>query len=373
MKDVAEIRRVLQKLPHALKDDIPPNPPRFRGVARQVTRADLCEIDEGDGHDAPNPRIDVRDLDSLLRDLDESVGQQGIEALAWYHPFHVSANKWGIYIPVTSVHYGAERWFNRRIRRSRRASMALEVLLAHEVMHHACEYAVSQFELLLRAPCWAPARERLKQARLGWFNDEEALANAHSIRKLGVTEPPAIVESLHRALLRSPPGYRDFPAALSDDGFQDHLSEVLRHNVGIPAVDLQTGFFEHAFDPLVVFPDIDDALASCPLFIIDDSRQFDLPPLALRLVPCIPHIVETDRFQKMLRKLNPSVREDWLRMREVLADSVPRYPKFKKLKGGLKELYGIRLNNGFRVHVRPAENGVWEAVEIGPHTAMGHG
>src|SRR5689334_23286529 len=104
MKDVAEIRRALQKLPHALKDDARPNPPRFRGVVTKVTRADVCEVE---GSDRGDPRIDVRDVDSLLGELDESVSQRGIEALAWYHPFHVSAHEWGIYIPITSVHYGA--------------------------------------------------------------------------------------------------------------------------------------------------------------------------------------------------------------------------------------------------------------------------
>jgi hypothetical protein len=78
---------------------------------------------------------------------------------------------------------------------------------------------------------------------------------------------------------------------------------VLRHNVGIPAVDLETGFLDPAFDALVMFPELSDAEASCPLYLIDDSQLFALPPLSPRLVSRIPHIVETNRFQKMFRKL----------------------------------------------------------------------
>ncbi len=75
----------------------------------------------------------------------------------------------------------------------------------------------------------------------------------------------------------------------------------------------------------------------------------------------------------MLRKLDPRRQEEWLRMKAALANSVPQHPKFKKLKGSLKGFWGIYLSDGFRVHMRPAENGAWEAVEIGSHTAMGHG
>jgi hypothetical protein len=56
-----------------------------------------------------------------------------------------------------------------------------------------------------------------------------------------------------------------------------------------------------------------------------------------------------------------------------LAESVPRHPKFKKLKGAFQGLWGVYLNDGFRAHLRPAANGIWEAVEIGAHGAMGHG
>ncbi len=60
-------------------------------------------------------------------------------------------------------------------------------------------------------------------------------------------------------------------------------------------------------------------------------------------------------------------------MKTALANTLPPYPKFKKLKGQLKGFWGLYLSDGFRVHIRPAANGTWEAVEIGSHTAMGHG
>ena len=118
---------------------------------------------------------------------------------------------------------------------------------------------MSQFEIFLKVPCWAVSRDRIKEGGLAWFNDEEAVANANSIRQLRALEPRTQLNRLYQSFLSSPLGYRDFSAALSDEGFRDHLMEVLRHNIGIPAVDLQTGFLDSAFDALAVFPDLDDA------------------------------------------------------------------------------------------------------------------
>lgn len=369
MKDVAEIRNSLSGIRHSIEYDISPQRPRFSGSIIPAS-ADLWEFDD---RTLSDPVVDARDGEDLFRDLDASVGGRGIDALAWYHPFHLSADKWGIYVPITSVHYCAARWFNPRIRLARRASLALNVMINHEVIHHACEYMVAQFELLIRACCWAPARDRLRKARLEWLNDEEALANANSIRQAMASEPRTIVNRIDQALRQSPPGYRDFSQALSDEGFQDHILEVLRHNAGIQAVDLQTGFLDRAFDALVFFPDLDEARASCPVYLIDNSRQFNFPPLSPRLITSIPRIVETNRFLSMLRKLELRRQQEWQQMKRMLANAVPPYPKFKKLKGQLNGFWGLYLSDGFRVHIRPAANGIWEAVEIGSHTAMGHG
>ena len=218
VKDITEIRSSLARIPNSIQFDIPPDRPRFVGTVLKSERADLWEFDQTDDRSLSAPIVDVRDTDDLFRELDASVRARGIEALAWYHPFHLSADKWGIYIPITSVHYCATHWFNPRLKPSRRASLALNVLINHEVIHHACEYMVAQFELLIRACCWAPARDRLKKARLEWFNDEEALANANSIRQLRASEARTITDRVDLALRQSPQGYRDFPLALSDEG-----------------------------------------------------------------------------------------------------------------------------------------------------------
>src|SRR5262249_32142830 len=116
-----------------------------------------------------------------------------------------------------------------------------------------------------------------------------------------------------------------------------------------------------------------DALGRCPIYLLEDASQFDLPALSPRIINCIPRIEESAKFQRMLRKLDHRRREEWARAKAALAIQVPGHPKFEKLQGSLAGLFSIRLGNGFRAHLRPADNGVWEAVEVGSHTAMRHG
>ena len=373
MIEISEIRENLREIPNALERDQLPAAPRYRGDPNKILKVDIEGFSDDNDVGSLRDLTDTREVEELFRELDDAVGAGGVEALAWYHPFHISSSQWGIYIPLTSLHYIADRWLDRRMGLARRASLALEILLSHEVVHHACEYAVAQFEIFLRAPCWAPARERLRGAKLNWFDDEEALANANSVRQISLTQSQQTVDRLHHSLLNSPRGYRDFPSALSDAGFQDHTAEVLRHNVGIPAVDLQTGFLSSAFDPLAFFPDLEEAGATCPIYLIDDSKHFKLPPLTPQLITCISNIVETRRFEKMFRKLDARRQEEWRSMKDQLARAVPRHPYFKKLSGNLRGYWGIYLRDGFRAHIRPAGNSIWEADEIGPHSAMGHG
>lgn len=245
LKDIATIRARLRDIRYAI-DDVPPNRPRFGGSVLRSASGEIIEFDisSDDGgedalaadREADHTSADLRDRESLFRELDSAWSTRGIDALAWYHPFHLSGDRWGIYVPLTTIHYGAERWFgSRRLSLPRRAALAFQFVLGHEVIHHACEYAVSQYELVLRASCWAAARDRIQNAQLEWFDTEEALANAHGFRKVLGTRPRVNVDWLRESLRQSPTGYRDYELALSDEGFQDHLLEVLRHNIGIPS------------------------------------------------------------------------------------------------------------------------------------------
>jgi hypothetical protein len=346
------------------------------GVVIGPGPSDGYQLEQGDTAtigDAESPgRLD--DPDPLFDQLDQAVVEDGLEALAWFHPFHQSRTEWGIYVPITSIHYCAKRWFDSRMRYEHRANLALEMLLSHEVIHFACEYAVAQYEILLSAACWEPARDRLQRANLKWFDDEEAVANANCIRTLRAQESSRTCDRLHHELLlRSPRGYRDFPQALSDEDFADYLVEVLRHNVGLPAADLGTGFLDAAFDHLALYPDLVAARGLCPLFFVDDSGGLNLPPLSPRIITCIPDLRETLRFRRKLQKLARGRQEEWALVKTQLTSSVPRHRKFKKLQGKMKGLYGLYLSDGYRVHLRPGRQGAWEALDIGTHNEMGHG
>src|SRR5258708_8817880 len=129
MKDIGQVRMGLGKI-GAIPSSKPPQTPRYPGRLVYAERADLGRFEEPAGVLSEEDRAptDTRDLETLFRELDTAVVENGFDALAWYHPFHLSGDEWGIYVPVTSLHYCAERWFSARIRQSRRLPLGFDAL-----------------------------------------------------------------------------------------------------------------------------------------------------------------------------------------------------------------------------------------------------
>jgi len=372
MRNISDVVSSLRRI-KALGPPTPARRPKFPGNIISSERTSVVTLERPKTISREGPLVDIVDHRRLFNELDEASEREGVDALAWYHPFHLSSDDWGIYIPMTSVHYVADRWFARSTNAKKKFHWALEALLLHELTHFACEYTVAQYEILLGAACWVPAQERLQVAHLDWFNDEEALANASIIRQFRSFANSSVITRICEALLRSPTGYRDFPSALPDDGYLDHQMEVLRHNVGIQAIDLDSGLIDAAFEATSFFPDLGTASEHCRVYIVEDAGRFDLPPLAPAFIQRIETINETSRFRKQFKKLSSDLKEDWMDRSRQLAVGLPRYPAFKKLRGEFDGLWGLYLRDGYRAHLRPASDGAWEAVAIGPHKEMGHG
>ncbi len=56
-----------------------------------------------------------------------------------------------------------------------------------------------------------------------------------------------------------------------------------------------------------------------------------------------------------------------------MATGIPRSARLEKMKGDKADLFSIRLNDNFRVHLQMVQADNWEAVAVGSHKAMGHG
>ena len=118
-----------------------------------------------------------------------------------------------------------------------------------------------------------------------------------------------------------------------------------------------------------------NVLIECPVYAIDDLDDVGVAPGSVRLIQRISEIVETEDFEKQLRRVDDAIRRDWSRLKKRIKDHLPSPPRFEKLKNWEPATWSLRLRGGHRVHLRPPNAGTaaWRAVAIGDHREMGHG
>jgi hypothetical protein len=147
------------------------------------------------------------------------------------------------------------------------------------------------------------------------------------------------------------------PAALGLR-FNEHLDEAgrparsyfalwaieRRLDLGNPAMNLSR---------LVPFGD-DTVLAECPVYTIHDLDTVGVAPDSIRLIQCISQIVETENFERQLRRQEPAVRRDWSRRKEQIKIGLPSPPRFEKLKDCEPPTWSLRLRDGHPAETSPA-------------------
>jgi len=318
--------------------------------------------------------INIQEIEAIFRRLDVEVKSKGIEALAWYTSFHNSDEEWGIYIPMTSVHYIADRLFgNDRSDKNKKYNLAFNILLQHERFHFLADYAQTQIELLLGEPC---RYLLVKQFRTGQYLEiEEALANASMLLALQKISTKKQFERIKKFVGSQPSGYKDAVPYFDDsDLFEHGLSEVVKSYVGIFALDKNVSLPINSIDWTSHFPSSEKInWNDCPLNIIHDDSLVSLSPLAPKFLPCIPDIRETKKFKKKFSKLARQYQNSWLETKSELANRPPNPKQFEALMGKLRGIYSVRVGSGHRAHLKPINKyEYWEAFEIGTHTEMQH-
>ncbi len=182
MKPVQEIRRALRAIDGAVVDR-----PDFEWRGRGQSKVLWEPINGGNSRDAavftdhetaPPPDEDVSVIVELPAEIDSkltrpllgdddaakikaSVLVLGVDALAWYIPFHQKSCQWGCYLSVSGIFALADVLLPLLIEPSRRIALGIHALLRHEVTHFAIEYMASQWELSVGAPCYWQARWNL--------------------------------------------------------------------------------------------------------------------------------------------------------------------------------------------------------------------
>jgi hypothetical protein len=151
-------------------------------------------------------------MEEIDSELWSEIQQLGTDALAFYKPFHFY-DDWGIYIRLRGVFYLANL-----LRVASKKSLdaifkiSTKILHSHESFHFLTEWASTFLELKFLKPFYKNyAKLSLIQIR----KLEEALANAHSYRKLAFSERNKIVQFFSL----QPTGYRDFRNYVNNDAF----------------------------------------------------------------------------------------------------------------------------------------------------------
>ena len=156
--------------------------------------------------------------------IDKRVREYGMEALAWYRPFHYLPKElWGIYITLDGLKYLVQK-----LRHSIRLSVAtaiwyaVEILWQHELFHFIVEVFSTRVEFITREPKYLPYLRQFYEAT--WPNClEEALANRHVLRRRNLNKAKRF---LYAFFDQQPGWYREYRRFLTPDKFREGRIEL---------------------------------------------------------------------------------------------------------------------------------------------------
>jgi hypothetical protein len=362
-------------------------PRRFRSTA--TTESEQVSSDptfDADRWELNDPDLWEEEKENARRSVEgQDASGAGIEALAWYVSFHDDQQRWGIYIPLSSLALMDELYLNQLpMDRDRRLHLAWSVLLLHEQMHFTVDIACAWFELMLRAPIRREFMARFKveppfkqfEKSETYLEIEETIANAHMLRQLRNTQSRQIMRTVESFVEKQPSGYREGLEATGDAAFAAAEAETLRCYFSIWAIEHRLDLGNRELDISRLLPREDDSVhGECPVYAIQDLENVGVKQGSIRLIQCISEVVETENFASQLQRQDPSVQRDWDRRKEQIKSRLPSPPRFEKLRNWKPPTWSLRLRDGHRVHLQPPDSktAAWRAVAIGSHKEMGHG
>ena len=416
MQTISEIRRHLASVPGAMEygegvlDKLVGEAPGI-SIAQMVWGNKERHFDDGEEQPIPARYLDEpeKDSDEILQkpielsdqlifetppdiELDKArsilggekgigvhnkVRQRGIEALAYYIPFHQTFVQWGIYLPESSIHHLAFEVFGGlKTTAEVKLRLAFQALHAHELFHFAAEYMAAQIEFFANEALFLRKIRDDKSRPLRYDALEERSANAHMLRVLRYGSKGRRVNGAYKAMCAfvetMPEGYRDGRSFVSAQRF----AETSRKLAEEYHTRLQSRYFAHGADLLKLFPfepGID--WRYCPIHTVPDSNESGLPPLGIRFIQRVDPVFEVPGFLKSLQRLPQNISNAWSTTKNKLATSA-QLPglDFKKWPPLGSDWYSVRVTASVRAHLRFDKSGhLWHAEKIGGHKELGHG
>jgi plasmid maintenance system killer protein len=384
-KEIGLLRSELKKIPGALKKA---TDSKFGPIVTSLTEHNISF--NRSGKPRPEEKFEDKPRQNSINQVDIEVSQSGVEALAWYSSFHRETQskhpaEWGIFIKESSLYYLSDRLFEDVIGESQNLTNSFKLLLAHELFHYWTDLEIARLELITTRPLWRFdrwARDENHRIRSmfgpstpRYWDLEEQLANSSMIRQIQEHEIPVSEDALRNFVKNQPQGYRDGFESIEDFTFQTSCRELIRLKLGAMSWIRNSSLFSQsfaAFSPM--WFDGYTGYPGPPIFLVRDAHKVFRRAIELSegLIQKIEIAEESRRFQKQLGRLHPDHQKQWVKKKSELAHRVPGHPEFEKL-AGISDVYSIRINRGYRAHLRfSRQDGVWIAEEIGSHSMMGH-
>ncbi|MEM4436383.1 MAG: hypothetical protein QXO22_05460 [Thermosphaera sp.] len=216
---------------------IPPDiSPRDRLVGERYWTPSEESYTEDEDHSSQyreEPNVDRKIIEKLYEmgrehesEIMGKIEGRGVEALAWYSPFHYYRN-WGIYVHVPRLSALALLMHKTTsISFADSLHYCCYAVLQHEYFHFLTEYVATMVETIVGREIYLRYRENTRYP-YGYNPPEEAAANALEITTLKTreewTKPPAseVIGFMERVCRMSPIGYRDYPMFLDKNGLLD--------------------------------------------------------------------------------------------------------------------------------------------------------
>lgn len=300
--------------------------------------------------------------------VEGGIRRQGFEALAFYksrrfinqRPF---PGRWGIFYLKHGLMYlaGEINSTYPGYRDPRR--LAHQFLRAHEFFHYRCDLQTLMFEAVLKRSLYVPLRKALRGRRSLFV--EEALANKAAY-EWAKASSVGLKEFVHDFMSLQPGAYARFHERRIDLN-----GEWLANTLDL----LPPGSLPRLDVAQWVDASPKDLLRSslCPEYVVYPTKLSDWLDPAL-ILPPVASITESAEVQKRLSGPYRNLGNKWDRTKaKLFADRTLRGLNFKPWPKDGKDTYSVRIDDGFRAHLRHQGQGSWLAYILGPHKELGHG
>jgi hypothetical protein len=404
MSSVSKIKKYLRNIDGAISDKLPEEmrkPGEIESILYEASdvKNSKIEIIENDSYETDSSSNEFSDgpyihfeISSEYENADSakilsfeekegirsSVMASGVEAFAYYVPFHQNYYQWGIYLDLKGIVFTSLLMNDLNVSFSRKLELASYFLLRHELFHFAIEYMAAQVELICGEKCYLDANKKLKDRNAGYHLYEEALANAYALRGFQfpnqIYREPGTTQIFKNLIKSMPPGYCDGWKYTSKNTFLENCNNI----ASLFEISIERKYktpkslfnFNNLYPSL---PMID--WRHCPVFLTDQSGKFAKIFKNTQFINRIDMLVETEKFEKKLNKLEDKVIQNWIKTKKKLSLSVLQNGlDFKPFKIFGSNIFSVRVNDNFRAHLEFNKlRQAWYAIDIGNHSEMGHG